>query len=339
MSFNQPERLRTYLIGHTVIASVFATAFYFIFVHRGQEGSDIAARRAVIEQERPEFVLVGSSMLCAVDADEFSKLAGLATTRVSVNGSTSLWWYLYVKNVVTRTEHRPRYVGIMFRDAFLTEPRFRVGSIFHKPIRRMMSADEPLAQQLSYPGLPLNHANSPFSWLPRESRNWLNFKIEKRVEDLVHFRRAQGRPAFRRVFAEEKMVPGLYNEFQLGYEDRSDPTSFDFDKRVDQSYLPHILALLDERGITPVFIRAKRRRDLDPAGEPDELKAYIAELRGYLIARGAHLIDFTNEDRILAAHFAAGDHLNRTDGRQLFMRLLAAQLAPMRVAGDERVLR
>jgi hypothetical protein len=333
MSFNQPERLRTYLIGHAAIAVVFFTAFYLIFVHWGKEGSDIAARRAVIEREQSELVLVGNSLLkAAVDADEFSKLSGLATTRAHSDGSASLWWYLYVKNVVTRTEHRPRYVGIMFRDAFLTEPAFRVTGAYQKPIRRLMSGEEPLAQELSYSGLGVDHINSPLSWVPRESRNWLNYKIEKRMEDLLDVRRGEGRPALKRVFAEENMVPGLYSEFQLGYETTDDPVSYDFGHLVEQSYLPHLLRLLNERGITPVFIRAKRRRDLDPAGEPEELKAYIAELRQYVTDRGAHWIDFTNEDRILAEHFGPGDHLNRTDGRQEFMRLLAAELGPTLVA-------
>jgi len=210
MSFKQPERLRTYLIGHTAIAVVFLTAFYLIFVRWGQEGSDIAARRAAIERDHPELVLVGNSLLkAAVDAGEFSELADLATTKACSDGSASLWWYLYVKNVATRTEHRPRYVGIMFRDTFLTKPEHRVKSIYQKPIRRLMTSDEPLAQELSYSGLGLDHINSPLSWVPREARNWLNYKIEKRVENVLDVRHGTIRPALKRVLAEENMVPEL----------------------------------------------------------------------------------------------------------------------------------
>jgi len=336
MSFHQPERLRTYLIGHAAIAAVFVAGFYLLFVRSGSTGSDVAARRAAIEQQRPDLVLVGNSLLkAAVDAERLSELTGLRTVKACSDGSASLWWYLYVKNVAVQTEHRPRYVGILFRDTFLTEPAFRVTSMYQKPIRRLMTDHEPLAEQLSYAGTVVDHVNSPLSWVPREARNWLNYKIEKRVEDLLDVPRGKGRPALKRVFAQDKMTAGLYDEFQLGYEDQSDPAGYDFDARVQTSYLPHIVRLLEDRGITPVFIRAKRRRDLKPGAEPPEVAAYVARLRRYVTERGALWIDFTHDARLKPEHFGAGDHLTQTDGRRQFMEILAAELPPM-VARRER---
>lgn len=330
MSHDAPQRLRTYVIGHALIGTVFLTGFYFLFVHVQREGSDVADRRAAIEHERPELVLVGNSLLrAAVDADQFSEISGLRTVSSHSDGSSSAWWYLYVKNVAAQTAHRPRYVGIMFRDAFLTEPTRRVGSIYQRSLRRLMIDDEPLVQKLSYPGLRLDDVNSPLSWVPREARNWVNYKIEKRVEDLLDVRRGQGRPALKHVFSEENMVAGLYDDFQLGYEDLDDPASYDFDARVENSYLPHILDVLAKSGITPIFVRAKRFRDVYPTAEPAELRIYIAKLRQYVVDRGALWIDFTHEDRILAEHFGSGDHLTRTDGRQQFLQLLAEELVPL----------
>jgi len=329
MSFHQPERLRTYVIGHAAIAAVFVAGFYVLFVRSGSTGNDVAARRAAIERQRPDLVLVGNSLLkAAVDAERLGELTGLRAVKACSDGSASLWWYLYVKNVATQTEHRPRYVGILFRDAFLTEPAFRVTGMYQKPIRRLMADDEPLAERLSYAGTVVDHVNSPLSWVPREARNWLNYKIEKRVEDLLDVPRGRGRPALKRAFAQDKMTAGLYNEFQLGYEDRSDPASYDFDARVQDSYLPHILRLLKDRGITPVFIRAKRRRDLESGAEPPELVAYVARLRRYVTKRGALWIDFTHDARLKPEHFGAGDHLTRTEGRRHFMQILAAELTP-----------
>ena len=329
MSINSPERLRTYLIGHALIAATFVGGFYLLLIRSGQEGSDIAARQATLERTQPTLVLVGNSLLrAAVNADQFSELSGMKTIAAQSDGSSSLWWYLYIKNVASQTKHKPRYLGIVFRDTFLTEPTFRVDGLYQKPIRRLMSGSEPLVQELSYQETGLNDINSPLTWIPREARNWLNYKIEKRVEDIVHAQRGQGRAALKCVFAEQNMVPGLYNEFQLGYEETSNPASYDFDRVVERSYLPRILDLLRDSGITPVLIRSKRRRDLDPNAEPAPLKQYIAKLERYVTQRGALWIDFTGVEQIRLEHFGAGDHLTATEGRRIFMRLLAEDLRP-----------
>jgi hypothetical protein len=327
---SKPRTLRNYIVGHCLIGTIFLGGIYLLFVRSAQRGSDLTSRRAAVESQKPDLLLVGDSVLrAAIDPEEFSRLSGLATQNAHSDGSASLWWYLYVKNVAVSTAHRPKYVGIMFRDAFLTEPRHRATSIFQKPIRRLMTDDEPLAERLSYAGMGMDQINSPFSWVPREARNWLNLEMEKRVEDILKVGRTNGRPAFQRVFAEENMIPGQYTQFQLGYEHIDNPSSFEFASRVDQSYLPHIIGVLSERGITPVFIRAKRRRDLDPAAEPPELKSYVADLQKYVAQRGALWIDLTHEDSIRPEHFGAGDHLNRKGGRQTCTRLLADRLAPL----------
>ena len=334
----QPRTARSYVMGHVLIGMVFLVGVYSLLVWPADVGSDLARRRAVIERQRPELVLVGNSLLrAAIDADEFSALSGHSTVVASSNGSSSLWWYLYIKNVITQTSHRPRYVGIMFRDAFLTEPEHRVTGNYQKPIRQLMADEEELADELSYGGMGLNHIHSVASWAPREARNWLNFKIEKRVEDLCNVQRGQGRVAFRRVFAAENMVTDLYDEYQLQYETVDSEARFDFSRQVERSYLPEILRLLKRANITPVFVRAKRRRDLVPDSHPAELRQYIGELRDYLSDQGALWIDFTDEARITVAHFGPGDHLDRTQGRALFSRLLTDQLVP--VMADRKVTR
>ncbi|NQU21610.1 MAG: hypothetical protein HQ567_10030 [Candidatus Nealsonbacteria bacterium] len=253
------------------------------------------------------------------------------------DGSASLWWYLYIKNVATKNRHKPAYLAVMFRDTFLTEPTFRVGGTYQDRIRRLMTSDEPLAEQLSYAGAGVDHVNSPLARGPRHARNWLNRRIHKRVEDLLDVPRDRGQLALKRVLAPQKMAPGLYNAFQLGHEEVKDSAAYDLDARLEQSYLPHILEMLDEVRITPIFIRAKRRRDLDPSAEPPQLKHYIAKLQRYVTARGALWIDFTREDRIQQSHFAADDHLDPVAGRKLFTQLLAEELVPT-LAGREAVI-
>ncbi|MCA9269588.1 MAG: hypothetical protein KDA41_14000, partial [Planctomycetales bacterium] len=193
------------IAAHAAIAVLFCAGGYCAFLLPGQAGGDIAYFQRQLETRRPTLVLVGNSLLrAAVDDGEFSQLSGVSTLAATSDGSSSLWWYLYVKNVVASARHKPRYLAIMFRDTYLTEPAFRVDGNYQKPIRRMMTSDEPLVQRLSYGGDALGDINSPINWAPREARNWLNYKIEKRVEDIVDCRRGQGREALRRVFAAEK---------------------------------------------------------------------------------------------------------------------------------------
>ena len=318
---------RALIRGHALIALIYVTGFYFGFVRTGATGSELPSRLNTVETDRPEFVLVGNSILrAAVDGPGFSKESGIKTTVSYSNGSSSAWWYLYVKNVILKSQHKPKYVGIVFRDMFLTAPAYRVDGSYQKAIRKLMRPEEPLVQELSYSGSALADANSPLNWIPREARGWLNLKIEKRVEDFLDVKRSTGGASLKRVFAAENMVDNLYNEFQLGFEATDVSIAGSFAEQVEDSYLPHIVNDLVEQGITPIFIRSRRRRDLSGEPHPPELQQYTADLRRYLEQRGAALIDFSFVDQIQEQHYGPGDHLSKTDGRALFMKLLAQRL-------------
>ena len=327
--FSQPQSQSSYLVGHSLVALVVFLAFYLVFVHWGQTGSDVAARRSEVEKQRPQILLVGNSILrAAVDVDQLGRQSGYRTVKACSNGSASAWWYLYVKNVVARSEHKPDYLGIMFRDTFLTEPVYRVTNVYQRPIRRLMTGSEPLLQKLSYGKLAIDQVNSPFTWLPREARNWLNLKIEKRTEDLLMFQQGTGREALRRTLAASNMVSGWYNEYQLGYEMPPSQLSYDFSAQIEHSYLPPILALLEKYDVTPIFIRAKRRHDLEFGTDSEELRNYISDLCQYVQSRGALWFDFTTEQRITLRDYGPGDHLNETVGKKHFTQLLADRITP-----------
>jgi lysophospholipase L1-like esterase len=87
-----------------------------------------------------------------------------------------------------------------------------------------------------------------------------------------------------------------------------------------------MLRVAEAAEIQLVFVRAKRRRDLDPAA-PTELASYIEALEAYLAEHGTPLLDFSGDTRLGAEHFAHGDHLN-VAGRALFTELLAEALEP-----------
>ena len=140
----------------------------------------------------------------------------------------------------------------------------------------------------------------------------------------------------RQTLAASNMVSGWYNEYQLGYEMPPSQLSYDFSAQIEHSYLPHILALLEKYDITPMFIRAKRRHDLEPGAESEKLRNYILDLCQYVQSRGALWFDFTTEQRITLGDYGPGDHLNETVGKKHFTQLFADRLTP-RLAGLESV--
>lgn len=84
--------------------------------------------------------------------------------------------------------------------------------------------------------------------------------------------------------------------------------------------------MLKSKDIQPVFVRVKRRRDLNTETGDRELAKYIENLAGYLEEQGAVFVDYTRNNRIQVQHYGAGDHLNRGEGRTLFTRMVAESL-------------
>jgi hypothetical protein len=73
-------------------------------------------------------------------------------------------------------------------------------------------------------------------------------------------------------------------------------------------------------GVELVFVRIKRRRDALGRPMPEGLRRYNQSLDAYLVSNGAAILDMTDSAVIGIEHFAAGDHLNRGDGRRHFSR-------------------
>lgn len=315
-------KLRT----HLIIGTLLCTVIYFAGVHKKGCGSLLDEWREAIEEKQPEMVLIGNSMLRAgVDEDALSQATGWSVEKSYSNGSASAWWYLYVKNVLGKTQHCPRVAVIFFRDHFLTDPDFRIDGPYAEPIRTISESDEPVLKTVLGPHL--SFWDSPLTWLPQAAKRYWDGRAMKASARVMGVSRGFQQRSMAAVFDEERMIPELITQQQLASEQCSEGERCDFAARVEASFLPLILEELDSRGIRPVFVRIKRRRDVDPEREPAALKPYLLELQAYLEARGARLYDFSHEDSILEEHYGPGDHLNPT-GQALFTALLADTLQP-----------
>ena len=298
---------------HGLCALVVGTVIYFSCMHQRMRGGMLEARRCELERSQAEVVVIGSS-ICrkGFDPEIFTADNHLTTLKACENGAASAWWYLYVKNVLGKTEHRPKTAIILFRDHFLTDPDFRIGGPYAKQLRALSEANEER----------LASSSSAWDWVPQEAQAWLQTRLLRRSAGLLRVHRDKHERAPWEVFSEERMHPEWISATQLASEDTKEASALDFDARLRDSYLPEILNCLEARGIQPIFVRMKRRQNLDSCPESPELQNYIVKLENYLDSRHARLIDFSADARIALEHFGPGDHLNRK-GQRLFSHCLA----------------
>lgn len=290
--------------------------------------------RERIESLRPDVVLLGNSILReGIDEELLSRRTGRRCLEVARGGAASAWWYLALKNQVTAASHRVPWVVVVFRDHYLTEPAYRVDGRYRKAIDAMAGADEPLLDRLAYRG-----GIDPATWLLARSlplyqrRGELREAVEGAIKDALVGRalglaRGGTDAAIGRVFATEALDPERLGAAQAEAEAVTGDDAYDFAARVSRSFLPAMLDLAEQGGTRLVFVRARRRSDADGAAEPPELTRYVAALDAWLAARGVPLLDFSRDPRLVAAHYADGDHLG-PDGRALFTEMLAEALAP-----------
>jgi hypothetical protein len=309
-------------IYHIVFGLMSAAILYFGFVYKQTAGSEITSRKHQLEKAKPKVVLIGDSTLRAgVDEQALQQLLGQETFKASNNGSASAWWYLYVKNVLCQADCQPEIAVIFFRDHYLTDPAFRTDGEYAKPIRVLCCENEPHIQAVLSSGL----WDSPFNTIPQEAKSMWEQRVLKTAAHLVRVNKDRAKEHLRMMFDESKMADAGITAKQLASEQAKDESDFDFRANLVYSFLPAMIQELKAKKIQPVFVRMKRRRDLELGGQPELLKVYIADLTKYLEENDAILIDFTDASDIRLEHFGPGDHLNE-QGKQVFTGLLAERL-------------
>ena len=288
-----------------------------------QPESALAARRAAAEADalrkrvaelRPELVLLGDSMVGeGVDDAALGRRTGVSALNVQIGGAASAWCYLALKNLILPASP-PRLVAVFYRDHFLTEPRFRTDGPYRAPLAALSRAEEPLLERLALdpvdPAIAILRGGLPLYQRREDLRSGVHGALIDGVgAALFDLERGAAAASFTRTFAEAALDPHRLTSRQLDAERVAD--ELDFGRDVEGSFLPEMVRLARERGVQLVFVRVKRRRDLEPGREPNGLPRYQRELSGWLAQRGVPVVDFTHEGRLRAEHYAAGDHLSR----------------------------
>ena len=314
---------------------------------------------------RPDCVLLGDSMLgTRVSEERLNELASFRCAVMDRSGTATAIWYLMLENFIAPLRKPPREVVIFFRDRQLTLPKFRALGSYAHGFDEYRREREPLVDRLVHP--PEGIAGRALALLPESWRNIIEINrgfgytlgwserlsltawpVQERRMALSHrvseaaFRIASAGRRGRglRDAVHELFSPGRTRRGTAALpEDGSlelDPDGPPFSEAVEQSFLPSMLALTQSREIKLIFVRVRRRNEVGPEyrGDRPELASYMKELRTWLTAHGAGLIDETQDPAITLDFFSADDHVvdeKKTEFTELFWR----ELQPLVSAAD-----
>lgn len=278
-----------------------------------------------IEKKRPEFVLIGDSVLYeGVNPTLLSKESCAIVYSISVPGSGTASWYLVLKNVILGASHRPRYVVIFFRNTMLTVPQYRTTGRYFDLLDDYATRNEPLLVQLAF----IDQMNPPekfaAKYIPLYSAR---LEIREDLDNLLRYRipfvlsgceRECVNDAVESMFGREVNPSALNQMMEDAAQTLYDPAEMDFDQQVAGSFLPYMIELAKANNITLILVRSKIN-----AGEPSALTGYNLALENYLTQyENVILLDYSTDPRLTPEDYVDSLHMN-ADGRQKFSQILA----------------
>lgn len=294
------------------------------------------AERKRLSNDKPEWVLVGNSMLNSrLNEEQLSEHSGVKARRVYLPASQSAVWFLILKQVVAASDAKPKWVSVFFRNMDLSWPDFRIRNQMQRESILVMEGPQQ-SEWLQVLGtrtggedgvvgsvrdrmdwlLPARflNVNTRQSWQNRALRaTRIGTKMnntQRRDEMNDRFGMAHLRHDLASDLAPSSNGDPAQDEVEaIGtYYDLS---SKKFDPSPDASFLPHMIALGKAHGWKMHFHRVKQRPypDGTPQVDPPEVTTYMADLRAYLESQGCVLTDEANDDTITLDMYADGDHI------------------------------
>lgn len=321
---SKPPSLWVTLMAHVIAALVVIGGVHTLMQWQmGAQGAGVQQAIQKLNDSRPDWILLGNSLAKSnLEAQTIGTRFRNKTVRFSQGGMYSAYWYLAVKNIITRLEKKPSLIMIIFRDTDLTEPTYGIEQYRETIINSYSLPEEPtLEEKVWIPGLGMvqNFAYQHFSFVRhRELIKSEAYNLAKK-QALVLARHFQ-----KKLDANfNKILNGKPRDPLNGVISERLPTS-SFEEQLNASLLPEMLELLQRENITPVFIRSKNRIYLTEK-QPREIEDYTQALRTYLQKNGAYLLDYSHSEDIKKIHFLGDDHFNEK-GRILLTEMLIKDL-------------
>lgn len=288
--------------------------------------------RDIIEEEKPEIIILGDSAIRKIDERAFSNTIGKKTMLFSVPGSASAYWYLFIRNVIRAASHQPDYLFLFFRETTLTLPHYLVtgdyftrldevaspadADVYHLAVNSRKSRFEILSEIY----LPLFTYRST---LYLNTINWFRNLIPSWLFDLDA---DEVNAAYDAVFDDEHINDLLWEEFQLNVgEVLYQPEALEFENQVEVSFLPAMIRELKRMGIKPVFIRVRYRSHAEGKSDDEELVGYLETLAGYLESQGAVMVNMASTTGLTTNMYIDNFHLDEKYAPE-FSRVMAEEI-------------
>lgn len=281
-----------------------------------------------LRQEQPDIVLIGSSMgYSRIDDDLLNELIAPRQLYLMANPNTyTPRWYLQLKNYVVASGVKPRRTIIMFRDDVLTRPLEGLDGKWLRHAEREAHDREPVFERVTLEARDWRMRTGdrivPKEGLREWSQGWVD-RASHRVADEI------AGPAYWK--RRRKLVNALF-DWELARPDRRVPTGelpprrdVDFARDVEGSFLPEVLALAEEHGLSLFFLQIRTAAAARGAERSASLETYQADLERYLRSHGAGYRDLHDATWVTEEMFAEGDHIGRQE-RQAYTRLLVERV-------------
>lgn len=276
---------------------------------------------------QPDIVLLGNSMVGRnVNHLLLQSVLKRKVSKFALGGSSSRWWYLMTKNVITKATPAPKVMVLFFRDQFLTDPKFRLNSANQLMNEYFYEGEELLVQELSY-----DAASAAYRKLPiYDKKHLVNQQITDGLKKIatqstgVSLQRLSN--VLDKSFDESKMIEEIITAQQLEAAKVRKEELLDFDHQIDRSFLPHIIQLTKDRGIQLVLVRIKARWAVLGKPKNPKLTQYIEDMNAYLKAQNVPLMDYTDDDRVTLKMYAEGDHLSEIGMNEFTKKIFAGDL-------------
>lgn len=273
-----------------------------------------ARPRERVRSVRPDFVVIGNSM-AGTRMHERTLNQVLAPRRalvITYGGSRAAVWYLIFKNSIIGSGVRPSRVLIFFRYEELTELTYRDTGFDQVQIERASPENDPVVEAKLFP--PPTHPVKRLGWkLARLApvsrlRAGVNDQLQGLFDEMSTMFANEADPTQRRQLVNAPFALERLRAAPAA-QPSADVAPLDFASNVDGSFLPELLNLSKTSGIPVAFVRIRPRSVADGVPEPAEMRKYVADLKRYIEAHGAMLVDMTNAEWEVPVLYKNGDHI------------------------------
>jgi hypothetical protein len=293
-----------------------------------RRGVDLPGLKKELKKSKPDLLVVGDSMASTrLDQDLLTEISGKTSVVFSPGGSGSGSWYLYLKNVLAESEHRPKTVVLMFRDNQLTWPHLRATGAYAAQIRRLREKHELIydailrrQQESEDNSHPIGLAKPVWGALVTSGASELyRQEVRDLAMDLSNL--GEGKTERLQFQAEYFGLDRLRHDLATNATSNTDPTTDNlwddytpiprvFDANPKESFLPAMIKLASDLNVELILYRAQRRRDAYGLPLETWLETYNKDLENWLRSQGIRFVDERPVNGLKSEYYSDTDHIS-----------------------------